>query len=127
MAKSATLSDPEAVCLDIMQTDDMLAIGNWEEPIKSLAAKGYARHVTGQFYGITPEGLKALDTFETEQMRGMVAEHNARVRQEQTQARNREIIANGGTVCTDYMKDGSIVNYTVIDGEAEEIKDGSLN
>ena len=73
------LTTQEAACLDIMQTDDMLAIGNWEEVIQSLVAKGYARLVTGQWYGPTEAGLKAMDEHDTNEMRALVAEHNARV------------------------------------------------
>ena len=74
-----TLTAQQSACLDIMQTDDMLAIGNWEEVILSLVAKGYARHLTGQYYRITDAGLAALDQQETDEMRAMVATHNAAV------------------------------------------------
>jgi predicted transcriptional regulator len=91
------LTTQEAACLDIMQTEDMLAIGNWAPVVQSLVDKGLARHVEGQMYGITAEGMKALDDLETEEMRGMIAEHNARVVQ------NRERIG------------------PIIEGEAEEV------
>lgn len=75
------LTDKEVSCLEIMQTDDMLAIGNWQPIIESLVAKGYARHVTGKFYRSTPAGQAAFDAMEDDQMRAMIGEHNARVRE----------------------------------------------
>ena len=79
-----TLSDKEAVCLDIMQTDDMLCVGDWAPFIEALVAQGYAKHVTGQWYGITPEGREAFAAFENREMAGMIAEHNAQVRERQS-------------------------------------------
>lgn len=74
------LTDKEASCLEIMQTDDMLAIGNWQPIVESLVAKGYAQHVTGKFYRSTSDGQAAFAAMEDGQMRAMIGEHNARVR-----------------------------------------------
>ena len=62
------LTDKEATVLEIMRTDDMLAIGNWQPIIESLVVKGYARHIAGLFHGPTPDGLAALRKFERDEL-----------------------------------------------------------
>jgi len=74
-----SLTDLEAVILSICASDeDMLAIGSWEAPVKSLAVKGLLVKV-GNGYRITETGRAAFDQYETDEMRGMVREHNARL------------------------------------------------
>ena len=74
-----SLTDLEAVVLSITVNDeDMLAIGSWEAPVKSLAVKGLLVKV-GNGYRITTAGRVAFEQYETDEMRGMVSEHNARV------------------------------------------------
>jgi hypothetical protein len=58
------ITDREAVALEIMRTDDLMAVGHWEETIKSLVAKGYARQVTGVWHRSTPAGQEAFEAFE---------------------------------------------------------------
>lgn len=77
-----SLTETENVVLSLMTGgEDMLPIGSWEAPIMSLVEKGMARKSGGGAYTITPEGEAAFAAMEDAEMRGMVDEHNARVRE----------------------------------------------
>lgn len=77
-----SLSETENVVLSIMATgEDLLPIGSWEAPIESLAAKGLIRKAAGGAYRITDEGRAAFAQAEDAELRGMIGEHNARVRE----------------------------------------------
>jgi hypothetical protein len=67
------LTDKEAVVLDLMQTEDLLGIGNWEEIIKSLVAKGYARRIGELHYRSTPAGQEAFETFQDAELLKVMA------------------------------------------------------
>jgi hypothetical protein len=68
------LSDKEATCLEVMAAGDFLALGDWEDIAKGLTAKGYARHLSGQYYRRTPAGQEALAAFEDGELRTMIRE-----------------------------------------------------
>jgi hypothetical protein len=75
------VTDAEQTLLELMANgEDMLPIGAWKEPLLSLADRGYAEQV-GNGYRVTAAGRAALDAAEDDAMRGMIGEHNARVRQ----------------------------------------------
>jgi hypothetical protein len=75
------LPELENVVLSIMaQGEDMLPIGSWEAPIESLAVKGLISKVGGG-YRITDAGRAVWAQAEDAELRGMIGEHNSRVRE----------------------------------------------
>ena len=68
------ITDREAVALEMMSTDDLMAVGHWEDTIKSLVAKGYARQVTGVWHRSTPAGQEAFEAFEAGELAAMKTE-----------------------------------------------------
>ena len=77
----APLTELEETVLSIMALgEDMYALGSWEAPVKALAARGFVQKA-GPAYRITAAGQAAFDAMEDAEMRGMVGEHNARVRE----------------------------------------------
>ena len=98
------LTELERIVLSVTATgEDMLAIGSWEAPVKALAEKGLLRKVTtwpgNGGYRITPAGEAAFEAMETEEMRGMVEEHNARVRERDAPVIDGEIVKDGDNTC----------------------------
>ena len=67
------LTDREAVVLELMQTEDLLAIGNWKEIIEALETKGYARRIGELHYRSTPAGREAFEAFEEGELRKALA------------------------------------------------------
>jgi hypothetical protein len=67
------ITDREAVALEVMQTDDLMAVGHWQDTIKSLVAKGYARQVAGVWHRSTPAGQEAFEAFEAGELAAMRA------------------------------------------------------
>lgn len=66
------ISDREAVALEVMATDDLMALGEWKATLESLEKKGYVRHLTGLFYRRTPAGDEAFAAFEEAEMRAVM-------------------------------------------------------
>ena len=61
------LTDDEAVAMEILSHEDMLAIGRWKDVIKGLASRGLCVPVLDQWHRITPAGIVAFEAYERAQ------------------------------------------------------------
>ena len=87
------LSELENVVLSIVATGESVRpIGPWAKAIEILLGKGLVRNSGDGSYTITEAGKAAYDQMETEEMRGMIGEHNARVREQAAPVIDGEIV-----------------------------------
>ena len=76
------LSELENVVLSLAASGEVVhPIGPWAKAVASLLAKGLLKHELAGGYRITTDGDAAFEQIETDEMRGMIGEHNARVRE----------------------------------------------
>lgn len=78
------ISDDEFTLLEIMSHGEaMMAIGRWEKPLKSLAAKGMANPQDGFNYILTTKGREALgghkEVVDTAWAKAAIAAHNQNI------------------------------------------------
>ncbi len=82
------MTDTELTVLTIAAAgEDLLSVGNWREAILALAARGFMREVAAgyadpdtRWHRITDAGRTALEEAEDAELRGMIRERDARVK-----------------------------------------------
>jgi DNA-binding PadR family transcriptional regulator len=82
------MTDPELTVLTIAAAgQELLSVGNWREAILALAARGFMRATAARYadpdtrwYRITDAGHAALEEAEEAELRGVIRERDARVK-----------------------------------------------